>query len=161
MFVRSIIAFAGICLFVARPAVSLNCFQQIYTPGLTNTVSNLIPGYNTQQQTAQQQQQYQQQQYAAQLNLPSITCSPTANSCFKFVCFNPTNSYTIKGCLDVAQPQYSCQAMDSQCLGGQGNCYVCSGNNCNGAMSIHGNPARLITISAVISIGIYLFKNLT
>jgi hypothetical protein len=27
-------------------------------------------------------------------------------------------SYAIKGCLDYAQPSFSCQAMDAQCLGG-------------------------------------------
>lgn len=61
--------------------VSLTCYYQTqtFTAGISNTNPLANPNYN----------QQQQQQYAnyGQLALPSITCSPTANSCFKFVCF--------------------------------------------------------------------------
>lgn len=117
--------------------MSLTCYQQAYTPGISNTGGLLTnPGL------ANQQQQQQYQNYG-QLALPTITCSTTATACYKFVCFGASKRflkknqnlietilapYTIKGCLDYTQPAYSCQAMDAQCLGGQGSCYVCNGN---------------------------------
>ncbi|KAI6190595.1 hypothetical protein M3Y97_00135600 [Aphelenchoides bicaudatus] len=89
--------------------------------------------------------------YTGTSNLPKSTCPGSANSCFKMVCFG-TTYYVVRGCLDFTNPQYNCQTLSQ--------CYTCNGNNCNSAMSLHGNPARLITVSAVISMGIYLFKNL-
>lgn len=81
------------------------------------------------------QNQYQQpnQQQNANMSLLSITCGTSASACFKFVCAgtgehvinsqitrNFLANYTIKGCQDPAQSQFSCQTLQNQCPGGQG-----------------------------------------
>ncbi|KAI6190594.1 hypothetical protein M3Y97_00135500 [Aphelenchoides bicaudatus] len=145
---RLILFVVAVGIFVSKPAISqtqtqqppqqtaqqqqsysapLTCFQQFTVPSGINNISFPNSNQNQYQQPAQTQ--------LSNMTLPSITCSTSANACFKFVCAGTAN-YTVKGCQDPTQTQFSCTTLQNQCPGTNGQCYTCNGNNCNAGPKI-------------------------
>lgn len=71
-------------------------------------------------------------------------------SIFKYTLVN----FTVRGCLDPAKDEMSCQAVEHECPLTYGFCSTCNGNNCNAAI---GMTSEFVISTTPILLGLVVF----